>query len=254
LAIRQNIALTDGEIKFSKRLAQFGLNVIDAGARTDIAVAQYFQSNEKSQIYLIEPNPKFAKILNKKITKFKLLNTKVLQIALGLEESEVIYFKNSQSLLPRRVYGQKHDRKRLRNLIKVTTLDKLVNKEIIEYPLFLKTDLEMYDFLALSGGINAINELSLVVQFELGLETESLHKRRKILDFLALFTEDWNFFVLHDSNNAYLMNINSQSFPLIPLSLFNLEEIEDKTESGLTFNLVAIRDNLEHQLFDLILQ
>jgi len=252
LANNQNVILTHGEKLLSQKLAMIKMNVIDAGARTDTFLAEVFQGQDEFKIYLVEPNPKFCNVLRKKIKDKALKNTILIELAVGDCEGEFIYYRNSQSLLPRNVYGKKHDLKRLNKTVQVTTLDLLVRRENIQFPLFIKTDLEMYDYLALIGGQQSINNIAIAVQFELGLETNVVSKKLKIHDFIDLFRGNWLFFLLHDVNNSFLQNINRSGTPMIRLEPKNYETIEAAITDGLTFNLVAIRPELENTLSDLI--
>jgi FkbM family methyltransferase len=247
----QNVSLTHGERLFSQKLSARNMNVIDAGARTDTFLAEIFQGSD-NLIYLLEPNPRFCKVLRKKIKTKSLKNTKVIQIAIGDHEGEFVYYRNSQSLLPRNVYGKKHDLKRLKKTVRVTTLDSLVRQYKIKRPLFIKTDLEMYDYLALMGGKESINNIADVVQFELGLETSEVNKQLKILDFINLFEGNWLFYVLNDTNNGFLEKICKSVSPMIRLKPENHGNIESAVLKGLTFNLVAIRPELENNFIDLI--
>jgi FkbM family methyltransferase len=227
------------------------LNVIDAGARTDVFLAELFQKNKSSKILLIEPNPNFCKVLKKKISSLNLNNVKVLQIALGDHEGELTYYKHSQSLILRNVYGKKYDSKTLGSSVTLTTLDKVIQSENIGYPVFIKTDLEMYDYFALNGGKSAINQTAIAVQFELGLETLSVNEPRKIQDFIELFQGDWQFFILHDKNNEYLTQINPKMAPLIRLIPDAFVAIEMMSSKGVTFNIVALHPDWVSKLNEL---
>lgn len=254
LAYKQNIELTLGEIALSRELCKHNMNVIDAGARTDIFLAELFQNSNEKKILLIEPNPKFCKILQKKVKKFDFKNTKILQLALGNQEGSLNYYKHSQSLILRNVYGEKHDAKTLNKSVILTTIDKLVQSENINYPIFIKTDLEMYDYYAISGGKNTIESLASVVQFELGLETESGGESRRVIDFIKLFSNKWEFFILHDINNQYLVQINPKRLPLFKLMPNEYKKIENFCSTGLTFNIAAIRSDWKDRLNQLFLE
>lgn len=254
LACKQNIELTFGEIALSKELCKNYMNVIDAGARTDIFLAELFQNTNGKKIFLIEPNPKFCKILQKKVKKYDLKNTKIIQLALGHKEGSLNYYKHSQSLILRNVYGEKHDAKTLSKSVNLTTIDKFVVNENINYPIFIKTDLEMYDYYAISGGKNTIKSLAAVVQFELGLETESGGESRYVIDFINLFSNKWEFFILHDINNQYLVQINPKMLPLIKLMPSEYKIIENFSSAGLTFNIAAIRSDWKDRLNELFLE
>ena len=245
LSVSQTIPLTKGEIDLYNRLKDLKINFIDVGARIDTVFPKYFV--RAKLIHLIEPNPKFVKVLIRNLKSFE--NVKIHQIALSDKSALLPYFKNSQSLLPREVYGLRHDKKKLGTLVRCISFDEFVARERLDFPCFLKIDCEQFDYFVIKGGKQTFINNEVMVQFELSLDRVPTKEFNSIQNFTQLFPKVFNFFILDDEHNPCLKKLNFVN-GMHPLTNQTSTMLDENSKKGFTFNILAV--NPLHKEFQVV--
>lgn len=141
--------LSSGEIEFFDCISLFVKNIVDVGPRTDIYYAEYVSRNALAgvNIFMIEANPIFARILQQKLKKIG-GNNFVLNVGVGFEPNEMFYYFDTQSFVLKSNVGNS-SKVKSKERIEICTLDSFV--ELIKFCDFYKSDIEEMDFYALLG-------------------------------------------------------------------------------------------------------
>ena len=224
-----------GEINFFKSIYKDCDVIVDVGARFDVDYVRISQGNG-IKYFLFEVNPKFFKKLAENLREFQGESIVKENIAIGEKEAVMKYYEDSESLL-QSTTAIKESTKEISN-IKMVRLDDYFKKLDIGKIDFLKTDIEEYDFFALLGAGDLLNDCK-YIQFELGIG--AVYKNRVVCnqDYFDLLNENFNLFVLQDENNRYLRG-------KLDVNLFELNNkakhvIEEAQAEGVGFNIVAMK-------------
>lgn len=107
---------------------------------------------------------------------------------------------------------------------------------------FLKTDIEHYDYFALKGLGDKLQNVKFV-QFELGLGAPYSERHVTNDDYFSLFTDKQKFYFVMDENNPIFEKVPKDT-NLISFEIENLPHIETVQATGIGFNVLAVRNDM----------
>ena len=142
-----------GTLSVLKDFLRRGDVFLDVGAYIGFhacAVAKFV--GKSGLVYAIEPNPEIYKILLTNIRINKLTNIAPLEIALGTEESEAYIYdydrtnRGGATLVRPQGISEESGK-----LVRVTTIDRLIENKQLRIPTFIKIDVEGFELEVLKG-------------------------------------------------------------------------------------------------------
>ncbi len=231
--------LLKGEVDLFIKIAPRIKTLIDVGARYDVDYIELSKNNDISY-HLFEINPRYFSILLKRLKSYKSENIVANNVGIGLNNSTETYNLNSESVIdrfPNRIlylFSKK---------LRIITLESYFESHHLDTVDFLKTDIELYDYFALKGLGQRLQNVKFV-QFELGLGAPYSGRFITNIDYFLLFTNKQKFFFIMDENNPMFTDIPKNTY-LISFEMVNLHHIEKVQATGIGFNVLAVRNDIE---------
>ena len=230
---------------FLKILPQLEV-IFDVGARYDIDYIEN-STGRGIEFHLFEINPKFFRLLEKKAAKYPNEKIYLNNVGIGHKEEEKLYYLNSESVLDS--LSNKFE-SFFTNKLKITTLKKYVEERSISQINLLKTDIESFDYFALLGLGNYLLNINFV-QFELGIGAPLGNRYVEGEDYLKLFKDQFNFFLVSDEINPIFYSL-PDNIDLISFDIKNLKHIRKIQRSGIGFNILAIKKSCDLSKLNLL--
>jgi beta-1,4-mannosyl-glycoprotein beta-1,4-N-acetylglucosaminyltransferase len=230
--------MLQGELEFFSVIYKKCKVIVDVGARFD---TDYIDISKNNNIvyYLFEANPYFYKKLKNNISKYKELIV-AENVAVGDYDREIDYYADSESVL-QNTTAVKNSKKRLQKKIRITRLSSYFKEKGIAQIDFLKTDIEEYDYYALIGAGDLLNQCKFI-QFELGIGAPLNDGEGGYITnqhYYDLFKENFNLYIIKDENNPIWQSgkINAN---LIVLDDACKDYITKAQKCGIGFNIACI--------------
>ena len=227
----------EGEINFFNNNIDSESIFIDCGANQGFYSIPIAGNHPECKIYAFEPSYQEMHLLEENIKLNNFNNITPLKLAIAEKEGS-FKFKDdnieSHSTKGGFIIDEKNDNTLEKiSIIKATTLDKFIDdlKVNKNKKIFIKIDLEGYDFNAIYGCKNIINEYKTIILFEFS----KMAIQNKIYNF-----EEFEKFLLN--NNLIILDINLNSISLLDLNR-KLEKLEKKFDVLGNF-LIIKKDNL----------
>ena len=131
----------------------------------------------------------------------------------------------------------------------IITLESYCESNRLDTIDFLKTDIEHYDYFALKGLGQKLQNVKFV-QFELGLGAPYLDRFVTNTDYISLFTNEQKLFFVMDECNPIFKDIPKNT-DLISFHIENLHQIEKVQATEIGFNVLAVRNDIVVSSLDL---
>lgn len=191
---------------------------IDIGCNYGAYTIPISKIKKNLDIICFDPSRKSLDRLNENISLNNLQNIKYFELGIG-ERKDTVYFdddinnyKNSGSF---EINNKNHGYK-----ININSIDNLIqeNKIKIKENIYIKMDIEGYEFFALKGLVNTINNYNVIIFFEFSKKILKNHQNFEI-DFLEFL----------NNNNLKIYNVNfiEQNLKELIFKLKNLRKNHD---------------------------
>ena len=224
----------EGEINFLNKNIDKDSIFIDCGANQGFYSIPIAGCNLETKIYAFEPSPQEMFLLKENIKLNGFKNIETLNKAITEKEGK-FNFKDDNQYSHSTKGGFIVDDNQISStttIIEATSLNKFVNnlKFSDEKKIFIKIDLEGYDFNAIYGCDEIINKFYVLILFEFS----KMATNSKIYKF-----EDFQYFL--EKNNLIILDINLNEISLLDLHN-NLNKLKKKYDVLGNFLLIK-REN-----------
>ena len=238
--------MLQGELEFFSAIYKYCSVIVDVGARFDTDYIEISKGNNISY-YLFEANPFFYKRLRLNVENYnEIVHSE--NLAVGDFDGFISYYEDSESVL-QSTTAVPNSKQMMPNKISMVKLSSYFLAQGVDRIDFLKTDIEEYDYSALTGAQGLLNGCKFI-QFELGIGAPLKDASGGTVTnehYFNLFEGDFNLYVLKDENNP-LWKSGITDASLIVLNHKCRMHIELAQRSGVGFNIVCI-----NKLFDVSL-
>lgn len=229
-----------GELSLFKAIYGQCKTIVDVGSRYDVDYVSISKGNGISY-YLFEANPNFHKKLLVNLKKF---DEKIIaeNLAVGEKNGFVNYYTNSKSIL-KNTTAVKNSNKKLSGTIPMICLNEYFNNIDIQEIDFLKTDIEEYDYFALTGLGSLLNNCRFI-QFELGIGAPLNDSVVTNTNYYDLLEPYFDLYIVKDENNP-LWKKKAVDTDLVIVDNNSKELIEVAQKNGVGFNIFCVNKNMQ---------
>jgi len=170
---------------------------IDIGCNYGAYSIPISKIKNKIDVYCFDPSKKSLDKLVENIKLNKIQNIKYFKIGIGEKEKYSFFDDNLKNYKNSGSYQINDDKRGTR--IQINSIDNLIKKKII-YPkkkIFIKMDIEGYEFFALQGLIKTINKFNVMIFFE--FSKKILENHENLETKMSKFIKDNNL-IIYNSN------------------------------------------------------